>query len=117
MMLLERHGLMEYAEDVLLYLREVDAVRRRYGPLLLAGAMHDVAPMEQPARLKEDSYNILSFVTLDSFGKSKLGIHCDTDQLEPCVCSYDSLYAPGFNDYSGGEFLAAAGVFALTRAV
>jgi hypothetical protein len=79
--------------------------------LLLAGGLIDVLPEDLPTELA-DPFDMLSFLFLDGAGVSKLGIHTDTDQLMPCVCSCDSLYPPGCYDFTGGEFSWANGVWA-----
>lgn len=86
-------------------------VWRKYAPLLLAGGLIDVLPEDLPTELA-DPFDMLSFLFLDGAGVSKLGIHTDTDQLMPCVCSCDSLYPPGCYDFTGGEFSWANGVWA-----
>jgi hypothetical protein len=58
-----------------------------------------------------DPFDMLSFLFLDGGGTSKLGVHTDTQQLMPVVCSCDSLYPPGCYDFTRGEFFGANGVW------
>ena len=74
------------------------------------GAYHDVPPELMPEHMPKESWDMLSFLTVDEWGKSRLGVHTDTLQLLPCLCANDSLYAPGFKDYSGAELLVVQGI-------
>ena len=102
----------EYEEYVIQYLHEARVVLDRYGPLLLCGGYQDVTPAQLPDRMSDGVWDSLSFLTVDSWGKSRLAIHDDTDQVAPCLCSCDSMYPPGFYDYVGGELFFAEGLWA-----
>ena len=64
-----------------------------------------------PTGALEDWWDVLSFLTLDSGGASRLAVHVDTDQLYPCLCSCDSLYPPGYYDVLGGGLCLVDGVW------
>ena len=108
---LKRYGLAEHWPDVQTYLDEADKVMQRYGPLLLTTGMVPVRACDLPAGPLADRWDTLSFVTVDSGGASRLGVHVDTDQLYPCLCSCDSLYPPGYYDVRGGGLTLVDGVW------
>ena len=74
--------------------------------MLLAGGVIDVWP-DDLLNYKElrDPFDMLSFLNLDGGSSCRLGVHTDTEQLMPCLCSCDSMYPPGMYDVLGGEFL------------
>ena len=39
-------------------------------------------------------------------------MHTDTPQIAPCLCTAESMYAPGFYDYAGGELCFYNGMYA-----
>jgi hypothetical protein len=39
-------------------------------------------------------------------------VHTDTPQIAPCLCTAESMYAPGFYDYAGGELCFYNGMYA-----
>mmetsp|Transcript_31882 Transcript_31882/g.74278 ORF Transcript_31882/g.74278 Transcript_31882/m.74278 type:complete len:524 (-) Transcript_31882:232-1803(-) len=110
--MLKEAELTEYESYVTQYLAEAHAVLERYSPLLLAGAYYDVAPEQMPEHFRKDTWDVLSFLVVDSLGKSQLGIHTDTNQMQACLCSCDSMFAPGYNDYRGAELFFAQGMWA-----
>ena len=38
-------------------------------------------------------------------------MHTDTPQIAPCLCTAESMYAPGFYDYAGGELCFYNGIY------
>jgi len=70
----------------------------------------DFLPEDLPARLP-NPFTMFSFLILDGGGKSKLGIHTDTKQANPCACACDSLYPVGCYDLEGAQLLWANGVW------
>ena len=108
---LARYGLEAHWPDVQVYLEEAESVLQRYGPLLLATGMVPVREGDMPSGPLREQWDVLSFLTLDSGGDSRLGVHVDTDQLYPCLCSCDSLYPPGYYDVQGGGLCLADGVW------
>mgnify|MGYP006936339883 CR=1 FL=1 len=109
--LLARYGLEGHWPDVQVYLSEAHAVLQRYGPLLLATGMVPVREADLPEGPLREQWDVLSFLTLDSGGSSRLGVHVDTDQLYPCLCTCDSLYPPGYYDVQGGGLCLPDGVW------
>ena len=71
----------------------------------------DFLPEDLPDRLP-NPFTMFSFLILDGGGgKSKLGIHTDTKQANPCTCACDSLYPVGCYDVEGAQLLWANGVW------
>lgn len=110
--LLRRHGLVHLLPCVEQYFSETVTAYQQYAHVLLLGGRLNIMPEDLPPQLPEDLFSMLSVLFLDGGGKSRLGLHTDTEQLCPCVCSCDSLYPPGFHDFRGGELFFANGVWA-----
>jgi hypothetical protein len=106
-------GLEAHLPDVLVFLEESKRVLRKYGALLLVGGQDEV-PEDQidPELDAELLWKILSMVVIDSGNKSRFGVHTDTPQIAPCLCTAESMYAPGFYDYTGGELCFYNGMYA-----
>ena len=72
---LREHGLEKSWGDVGIYLDESDKVLQRYGPLLLATGMMTPRECDLPTGELEDRWDVLSFLTFDSGGASRLAVH------------------------------------------
>ena len=110
---LSAFGLEAHVTDVVVFLSESKLVLRKYGALLLVGGQDEVPEDKiDPELNAELLWKILSMVVIDSGNKSRFGVHTDTPQIAPCLCTAESMYAPGFYDYTGGEMCFFNGMFA-----
>ena len=106
-------GLEAHVSDVAVFLSESKDVLRKYGALLLVGGQDEVPEDKIDSELDAELlWKILSMVVIDSGNKSRFGAHTDTPQIAPCLCTAESVYAPGFYDYEGGEMCFFNGMYA-----